>query len=70
MSGPEAYDAAQTSESVLFVEYGTHKTILFGRPGAPSSAVSGQLRVSDQAIIDALRDAFEKLGWDMVDRVG
>ena len=51
---------------VQFVEYGTHK--LIGAVAGP--AMSGKIRVSDQATIDALREAFEKAGWEVEDHVG
>lgn len=53
-----------TKREVTFSEYGTHKLII-GAAGAP---MSGHLRVTDQATIDALREAFEKAGWTVIDR--
>lgn len=47
---------------IRFVEYGTHKYIVINDgPG------SGTLRITDQATIDALREAFEKAGWKVTD---
>lgn len=50
---------------VRFTEFGPHKKI-----EVLDGPASGTLRVSDQATIDALREAFEKAGWEVVDRVG
>lgn len=56
--------AAQGRGSVLFVEHGTHKEIYPGYPWG-----TGKIRVSDQRIIDALREAFEKVGVEVEDAV-
>ena len=48
--------------TVHFLEYGTHKTIL-----SHDGPVTGSLRVTDQKLIDALREAFEKAGWTVCD---
>lgn len=58
-------DDAAHGQVVTFVEHGTHKTI-----GAVYGPMSGKIRVSDQRTIDALREAFEKAGWEVDDRVG
>ena len=59
---PPADDHAAQGHVVTFVEHGTHKTI-----GAVCGPMSGTIRVSDQATIDYLREAFEKAGWRVED---
>lgn len=48
--------------TITFTEYGTHKVIGNARPGV--------LRVADQLTIDALREAFEKAGYKVIDHGG
>jgi len=65
-TGPEGTNPRKSPEErrVEFVEFGTHKTIR----ARGDSGMSGQVRVSDQATIDALREAFEHTGWMVVDK--
>lgn len=48
---------------VTFAEHGTHKTIW----AINDPALTGTIRVSDQATIDYLREAFKKAGWTVRD---
>lgn len=56
--------AENAAKVVRFIEFGPHKTI-----EVLDGPASGKLRVSDQRLIDALREAFEKAGFEVVDVV-
>ena len=56
--------AATTLGLVAFIEYGPHKTIQ-----VLNGPASGTLRVSDQKLIDGLREAFERAGFEVEDHV-